>query len=135
MNMLSAVLLALFAAQDVILQELQREELIKRSAMGQHHTVLAAVVFAAQYDDGSPAQGWVGCEGSWHKHQDGPKKEGGQYYMFLTDSRGHMILNPSLLDLETEDPWSCTARDRVGRTGQAFFHFIDRGLHVITIKR
>jgi hypothetical protein len=75
----------------------------------------------------------IGCEGTWTKHQDGPKRD--VVAGFLTDSLGRVILNPSLLDLEYEDPWSCTARDRVGRVGQAYFFFVDGGTHVITIRR
>lgn len=85
---------------------MQEPDLIKdyQHAYG-NGSELAMVTLIARYPDGSPVRGFIRCAGTWFKHADEERIFYGPELPFQTDSRGAVIMNPSVED-EYIECWS-----------------------------
>jgi hypothetical protein len=92
-------------------------------------------VVRASFGDGTPARGYISCDGIWCKHDETEYCESS--LPFKTDARGTCVFSPTqawLTDEDTEEPRSLTCRAFVGiRFGLVTFVPRDGHVYVIAI--
>ena len=59
---------------------------------------LRMATIIARYPDGTPVKGFIFCDGYWFKYADEHNRIQGHSLQFRTDSRGAIIMNPSVAD-------------------------------------
>jgi hypothetical protein len=120
-------------------EQLEREW--KLSQAGRARNLMFTLV--ARYGDGTPAQGYISCDGLWCKYGGGKPSPTGQEpelcaqsLPFRTDTRGACIFNPSYNDTIDDEgeaiQFVCRATAGT-RSGKLTFYPSDGGVHVITI--
>lgn len=103
------LLLLLYSQVPVQTPEEELDEARQRLVDGPR-TMLITV--RAQYGDGTPARGYIHCDGTWCKFDERPIC--GQNLPFATDSRGACGFNPSYEYLEEGMVCHATAGTRSG---------------------
>jgi hypothetical protein len=116
-------------------------------AKERHTPKKAMFTLVAQYGDGTPAHGYINCDGGWCKHGGGVPDAKEQEpeacapnMPFKTDARGACVFNPPYYWLESaggddEDrpgPFTCYAQAGL-RAGKLTFYPSDGGTYIITI--
>jgi hypothetical protein len=84
----------------------------------------AIVTLVAEHADGTPARGWISCDGHWTKHRDEDTTVGGWNLPFTTDARGAIILNPHYYE---DEMLNCRAWDKHLHSGESSFSLIESG--------
>lgn len=79
---------------------------------------VAMITLIARYADGTPVRGEIQCAGWWRKFQDGEPEVYAQSLPFKTDSRGAIVMNPSLAD-----EWIVCWSERDGLSGRVTVSF------------
>jgi hypothetical protein len=109
-------LVALLLTQEPAI-DLERDRLAMYD--GSH---LALITLIAQYEDGTPARGYIACEGSWYKHADRDEDTAvGIGLPFKTDARGAIVMNPLL-----SDEWIECFASKDGYYGRVRVEFSDQ---------
>ena len=130
---------ALLFAQDPSISDYEAgqrelEQARLRTLSPRHHRLMITVV--AQYGDGTPARGYIACDGVWCKYSDEDERCE-QNLPFKTDSRGVCLFNPTpewLTANSDSDTWSMTCHASDGaRTGMLSFTPVDGGIFLITV--
>lgn len=100
------------------------------------YSLVWMITLVAQFQDGTPARGYINCNGSWYKFDEAPDEYSGNNRPFKTDSRGACIFNPSAswFDGGDDDIGNMTCYAQSGaRSGKLTFRPHDGGTFIITI--
>lgn len=88
----------------------------------------ALLTIQAQTPDGVPVRGEIACTGHWYKYQDGPIQFSGEALPFQTDSRGAIVMNPSVED----EAITCWMEHR-GQRGTVAINFVADATQVVAL--